>query len=474
MLRRFPLSWTVAALSLASLLVILSAPAQYFGRQHDDVLFVIATQALSYGSYRLFTSPGMPPLTIVTPGFPAVLMPVHWLAGDWPAAYQAFCALVLAACPWLAWLWLRRRLDPSSALFCALLLATSPLTLSQSGTVMPEGIYLALFCLWLLVEEHRSLDRWPGPLLLALTQVRPAGFSALPAAVAGSLLARRWKEAALRLAWPAAGAAAWFLWCRAQSSRPHEIFEWSVTFQEGAVARVEEVVWSNLQYYLGSLGSCFLPAALGSSLAALVLGSVLGLLAALGAGRAMAKDRACKEAWALGAAGLMHAFWGWQYERYLIPLIPLLLWAGAKALGRFSGGFLGLLLGLQLIFHGADFLKPGAWSEPELKRTYAWIRENTDPSDVLASLLYARDGYYALRPNVAVPSTENSSELARALRLRQARLVLWQEQLDLGLTGAGSALSRRIDQVGEQLKDGRRFKLLFADPREKSSVYEVL
>ncbi|MBI5624605.1 MAG: hypothetical protein HY924_12575 [Elusimicrobia bacterium] len=438
--------WTWAVLGGASLWILACSPAQYLGRQHDDILFVIAAQALSYGDYALFTSPGSPPLVNVLPGLPLLLQPVVWLAGDWTPAYQIFSALLMAACPWAAWLWLRRRLDPAAALLAASVFATSPWVLSQAGTVMPEAPYTLLTALLLLALERPGTPGAPW-LLLLLSQVRPAGLSLLPAAAARLLARKRLREAVLTLAPALAGLLLWSAW------------RWRAGQGYGA-AHPFPVALADILFYLSAWGGCFLPEAWAGGKLALLLGLGLAGLAAAGLARAWRRSPWEPAAVMLVCAVLMHALWGGRHERHLIPLLPWLLWAAAEASGRRASVCLAILLACQLGFHATRRLGGSAWSKPELAATYSWLRSSRGPADILASPLYVRDGFYASRPSVPLPDAASSEELARLLSGRKVKLVLWQDSLDL----PGAA----------RLSDRGLFKPVYENEAEQARVYEVL
>lgn len=468
----------VLGLAACSVLILLCAPAQYFGRQHDDLLYFIAAQALSQGSYGLLTTPGFPPLVMLTPGFPLALLPLALIFGEWVPAYQAFSCLVLAASPWFVWAWLRRVIDPWEAWLIAMIFGTSPFVLAQAGTVMTEGAYTVLTILLLWAVERSGARPKPragraGLLLLALTQLRPAGLSALPAAIARPFKEKRWKDAAWTLGPTLLGAAAWCLWSYAVSGQVQETAEFALSYRGQPLTHPLAVASDNARYYLTAWGSTILPAAWGSGGPALLAGTALGVLVLAGLRRRLADDVADPAALLLVGAILMHAIWAWQYERYLICLLPWLLLAVATALKRGARPVLAAMLALQCVFHSHRFLKTSAWSYPELARTYERVRPGPgSPPGLLASPLYVRDGYYTGRPSVPLPSAADPEGFARTLRKRRVAVVLWQGDIDIGLSMDGSAnLRRELERAGRHLSDRRFFKLLYDDPVEKSKVY---
>ena len=96
---------SIFVLAACALLVLAFAPAQYFGRQQDDVMYLIGARALAMGRYCLLTSPGCPPLTMINPAWPALLAPLAWLT-ERVGPFQAASALVLALVPVALWAWL--------------------------------------------------------------------------------------------------------------------------------------------------------------------------------------------------------------------------------------------------------------------------------------------------------------------------------------------------------------------------------
>ena len=167
--------------------------------------------------------------------------------------------------------------------------------------------------------------------------------------------------------------------------------------------------------------------------------------------------------------------WGWQYERYLLPLLPLLLWALAAGLGRAAKPALAVLLVLQL---GAQTLprlgRPSPWSEPELARTYAWLASRPAPN-LLSSTEPVRDGWLSGLPSIGLPTPARDEGFAAALKAEGVRYVLRADAQDYGLQGdASSALRLTVERLGRLLDDPRRFRKAHEEPAERAAVYEPL
>ena len=296
-----------ALLFSGSLLIAAFAPAQYFGRQQDDLLYFLAAQALKLGRYDLLTAVGQPPLTSTTPGWPLILAPLASLS-DNPGLFQAFATLLLAACPWAFWAWLRPRTGETNALLAALLLASSPLTLSQSGTLMPEAPYLLVFFAALLAAERRR-GALAGGLAALLVMVRPAGLSALPALAGEAFVQRRWRDAAASLAAPLAAAGAWSAWSMWRSAGVQEARELALSYGPAADSSPLAVALSNLRFFSAALGGSFLPPSLADGAAATALGAAIMIAASIGVWRALRRRPADPAAIALLGGAAMHLFW---------------------------------------------------------------------------------------------------------------------------------------------------------------------
>jgi len=459
-------------LAACALLVLAFAPAQYFGRQQDDVLYLVGARALAMGRYCLLTTPGCPPLTMINPAWPALLAPLAWLTES-TGPFQAAAALVLALLPAALWAWLRRRTDETTALLAAALFASSPLVLSQSGVVMSEAPFtLALLGMLAAAESGRPL--LAGLAAAALLLTRTAGVSVLPALAAAFLRKREPRDLARALLPPALAFGAWSLWSWSAIGSIDKFSMFSFTYgARGAAAKLASVAASNAHYYAAMWGGCFLPPPLAGGAWAPVIGALLAAAALRGLVLALRRKPDDAAAWALAGTGFMLAVWGWQYARYLIPLLPLLLWALAEGLGRAAKPALAALLILQLAAQTLPRLgRPSPWAEPELKRTYAWLAARPG-QNLLCSGEPVRDGWLSGLPNRSLPAAGSAADFAAALKAARVTLILRVEGQDYGLAADATAVPRmQLERAYRQLEDPGLFRKVHEEPAERATVYE--
>jgi hypothetical protein len=456
-------------LAACALLVLAFAPAQYFARQQDDALFLIGARALTSGRFCVLTSPGCPALISVDPGWSLLLTPLA-LFTDRPGPFQALSAFLLCLAPAALWFWLRRRTDETTALLGAALFASCPLVLEQSGTVMSETPYV-LVLLAVLCASESGDAAWTGGLSAALLLLRTAGLGALPGLMIPFARRRRARDQAAAVIPPALAAAGWWAWCLGKTGAVGKFQLLPSTYGQ-VLMKPFTVAAANIPYYLRECGGCFLPPSLTSGTAALILGGALAIFAARGLFLLIRRRRDDPAAWSLIGSALLLMVWGWQYERYLLPLLPLLLLALSSGLGRAAKPALGILLALQL---GAQTLprlgKPSVWAEPELARTYAWLAARPRPA-LLVSAEPVRDGWLSGMPSAALPLAPSADEFATALKLGRADYVLRVEGLDYGLEADPDARLRRgLETAYRRLDDGRLFRKLHEEPAERAVIY---
>ncbi|MFH2203753.1 MAG: hypothetical protein ABIJ96_11600 [Elusimicrobiota bacterium] len=468
-----------------AMLQLLCVPGHYLGWAHDDVLYVLAARSLLTGAYTLGISPGLPPLTEITPGWPLLLAPAALASGDYPAGYQLWSWLWLVLCSALFWMWLRRRLSAPGAAAGAALFALNPLVLSRSGVVMSEMPFLAvLMALLLLLESRRGLRGWQSGCGLGFAWlIRPGALALFPAVWGWYLYRRRYRDAALSAAAALGTILLWQLWAALAGQNMAEVGELAMTLPgQGAFGLVGTAIW-NASHALTLWGRTMLPwAAPSASTAALCVGVVLALLCAAGA-RVLYVERRYETAMVYLACGVaMHLLWPWWYERYLVTLLPFLIWGLALALERFSHGrtaaifavltILPLPVQLPRLMRGDR-----ARQRPELIRTYEWIRGNTPASALITSPFYGRDSFYTGRPFVPLPVSlaepSRRESLPGGLGNRGIDYVLWQGLPDLGSSlGERYYWSRRLRRF-ETLLGEAGLPAVFSNTSEGAVLYRV-
>ena len=297
----------------------------------------------------------------------------------------------------------------------------------------------------------------------------------MPAIVLPFARARRWRELARAAAPPALAAALWSAWSWSKIRSVGKFDLLPATYGGGDWRKPFFVALSNARFYSGEWGGCFLPPKLADGALAAAFGAVLAAAVLFGLVRALRRRADDPAAWALAGSVLLLAVWGWQYERYLIPLLPLLLWALAEGLGRAAAPAFCGLLALQL---GAQTLprlgRPSPWAEPDLTRTYAWLSSRPAPA-LLSSAEPVRDGYLSGLPSLALPDAARDEDFSAALKAERVGYVLRADGQDFGLEqDPSSDLRRRVERAHRRLEDPRYFRKIHEEPSERAAVYEPL
>jgi hypothetical protein len=204
-------------------------------------------------------------------------------------------------------------------------------------------------------------------------------------------------------------------------------------------------------------GSTFLPPQAPEILAA-CLGAGLFIAAARGAWKNRSGWSAA-DAFLAGSLA-MHLVWPWWYDRYLLTLLPFLLWRSSDALPeslsrRAKAWTLAGILVLQFAVQGRLWFGSNvALETPPHRQAYTWIQDHTEPSEILSGPFYARDSLYTGRISVPLPITEEPETALNALNRSGVRYVLWEGIPDLGLTSNDSPVYLSL----------RRFEKLLEDP----------
>lgn len=468
------INYALLAVLVIPLVQLPFCPAHYLGAEHDDAQYALGALSLLRGEYRLGVSPGDPPLTHQTPGLSALFVPAALLGGTAPLGFQLWAWAWLAGATLLVWLWLRPRVGNWPAAAGAAFVGLNPLLLSRAGVVMPEVPFLGLALgLLILLERERAIPGWlSGLWLAALWLLRPAALPLFGAVWLRYALRGERREAGTALVCALAPIAAWWLWVELAGSRLAEWAELSERLPGLGALGLARLALENARLAALLLGRSLLPALPGALPEPVPL--ALGALAAAAAAWGL-WTRARRGGYdaALGFVLLsipMHLFWPFWYERYLPPYLPFL------ALGLIGGGrrraaaLAVVALGALAVQGPALLRQKAARAEPELARTYAWIRARVPADAALAGAFFARDAFYTGRPFASLPG---SAPFREKLIAGRVRFVLWQELPALGASLGAGPWAPALAEL-ERALAGAGFRRVFADAAEGAAVYEVL
>lgn len=342
----------LAAVHLAVVLLLL-APTPHDGGDNAAYL-ALARSLLEDGSYRELWEPGAPAHTQYPPGWPLVVAGALSLGiGGW-TGLKAIVALFSAAAVALAYLWARRASTPGVALVAGVLVALGPGVLDLARVEISDVPFWT-FCMLALWGAERGWRAAParaagfavaavGVLLAYAT--RSAGLPLLVAALAWLAWERRWRALALLAAVVGPFALAWAARGRMLSAGGYGEFLWYVDPYRpqlgtvgvgGLVVRVGENVRDYVQDHLPFL----LMGTRTGGLALAVGAAATGLAAAGWALRVRRREAGLAAWWLPLYLGLVLVWPGeWSGERFLLPVLPVLLvYAGeaVAAAGRRSG-----------------------------------------------------------------------------------------------------------------------------------------
>jgi hypothetical protein len=405
----------------------------------DNVVYYLLAKALATGKgYVTLYEPGSPPHTLYPPGYPILLVPVFWLFGGSFWAAKAFSFAAGGAALALAARWLGERLDPRSGGFLVLgfallLSATNTTFLTYAHWTLTEMPYLPVSIGALILAERSrgGAGTWLGAALLAAGGylIRTAALP-LCAAVTWGVWRTQGRRAGLVTAGVSiAAVAAWTLRNEIVAPGapgylnqllmvdPYDPARGMLTFATFA-GRVGENLAGYAFIEIPRLLYPFLPSLESPKLLGMVLGAVLVPLLLYGAVRQVA-SRGLKagEVYAALYVGLL-AVWPWKGDRFLLPLLPLLLsylglgladLIGARAArrkGRHPAAphLLAILFGLAVLpnlWHalerippqiavtarhlGGDRLAGYIWYERDYFAAATWLSRNAPPGALVIS-----------------------------------------------------------------------------------------
>jgi hypothetical protein len=338
--RRRPLLIVGLLVGLHAVLALITfAPQPHTGG--DNAAYITLAQSLLQdGTYTELWDPALPPHTKYPPAFPAILA-IAIAIGMKPWVQLKLVVLAFsAAAVAFSFLWVRARRRAVLALGIGSVLAVAPGVLQEGRWVLSDVPFWAFTMIALWAFERLRPDDWPRFAIAAAALIlayftRSAGLPLLLAASAWLAWRRHWKQLAALVA--LAGVPALLWWLRSQAYGPGGYASefWLVNPYDPAAGRIgagdliRRIVENDWKYL-----SVHLPILLtGGTAAGVVLLSVLTFLLALaGWVRRLRRPRVA-ELFVPLYIGLIF-IWPdvWSGERFLLPVLPLLLYYAADAL----------------------------------------------------------------------------------------------------------------------------------------------
>jgi len=411
--------WVVLAIVVAHLAGAWYMRIAGFGWGEDDAGYLQLAQELRHFSYRDVQDVLAPMHARFPPGFPLLLALVGPLVGDNVDALIGVVALCSAGSIFLLYAAARTRVGDEIAVLCALLYAINPITLQYAGILMAEAPFrlLVTIALWALTREDDS--PWfavlAGGATCAAALTRSAGVVFIVALMAYWVTRRRYKHAMLLGVAAACTVGAWLAYT---FSAPDPETRRLYVADLGAGAQrpdrpgmIEEMVRRlvpRTRLYLQR----FLPSTLAfPTIPRTPIDNVLwsAALVVFGTSGLVALWRRWRAAtfFVLAYIALL-AVWRWALQRFIDPIIPLLLLvllAGASFLTQRARGTvrrsvigaLALLLTVGALQRVAPYYRRYAACDrahpsesatcwPDAERDYLrlarWVRDSTPAGSI--------------------------------------------------------------------------------------------
>jgi hypothetical protein len=315
---------------------------------HDDGIYLVTAKALAEDhGYRIISVPGEPPQTKYPILFPWLVSLVWRLYPSFPVNLPWLRLVpLLASLAWLGLSWiLLRRLGASrpEASTIVLLTVVSPWVAFLSTAIMSETLFAAFFTAGLLMivridetERTRTYALAAGLLLGAAVITRTAGLAPALAAAAFFAVKKQWRSATQYVAGIAVVTLPWFWWVAQQNAAATSLdpyysaanyASWNVLTNYEVADKLRVIATNVLQIGLSLIyiWQIDIPAVLALTVAA----AGLALLAA-----AFWRARREPVVLLIAAYGAIHIAWVWPPLRFVIPVVPLLLWFAFVGAGR--------------------------------------------------------------------------------------------------------------------------------------------
>ena len=460
------------------------------GLYHDDAIYLVTARALLAGhGYTIDSLPAPIPQTKYPPLFPALLALFALISEN--ARWLKLLPLLCAG----AWFWLTTRLlrkmgaSPGAAWLLVGLTAAAPATVFLAGNLLSETLFaLLLTAALLLLLEERNIGGGLCAGLAILT--RTAGIPLVAACVLTLLLRKRLKGAAQFTAAAVLVALPWLVWS-ALHQTPDAYYGGTNYVAQNVITGLQAsekiaVMGNNFVFLLSS------PFALLSGIGNMWTAGITFVLALW----CLFKRRQLVPDLFLFLYLLTLDLWAWPPQRFVAPVLPLILWvvwrAARMVKNRDMLAACVVILGGVTLYATARHIPatlrngqfpsstqpPNSWNE--MQKMFLWVRTNTPPDAVILAnldpLWYLNTGRKSLRgftPNPyrtfylpdSTPVTP--AELSAVLLKSKAAIVALSPDLDFAESASYHKAVEALERGGllepvEGTGLGRGYRLLRA------------
>lgn len=309
---------------------------------NDDAWYLLLARSLRDLDYSDRHLLGAPAHSQYPPGFPALLALSTMMFGERIDALLG--VMVLCSAISLAFVYdaVRRRSGPHVGLVVLALCAVNPRLIEFGGKLMSETPYLLFtsVAIWAVSREPTTHDSarssavWPAAPIVASVMAaltRTFGLTLIAALTVAWMLERRYRRAMVLAGAAVLTVGAWMFWTMAAPGRvATRSYIADATFvEEGSpspVAAIARRISENsTMYATRSIPSALPQPTIEGTLADNIIGLLLFVVfAAVGVFVLWKQARAVVLYLATSAALL--AIWPWRVDRFVVPLIPFLLW----------------------------------------------------------------------------------------------------------------------------------------------------
>jgi hypothetical protein len=413
------LKWFWRALLLAAVAAIawlygiaLSAPA--VATFHDDGIYLVTARALAEGAgYRITSLPEAPPQTKYPIFYPWLLSLVWRFSPAFPDNVPYLKAVSLSATAlWLSITWQWLRLSGAGRLVAAVIVAltvVSPWVVYLATSTLSEPVFAALLMgtvLTLTRVEQSALPAWKpclaaGALAGACALTRSAGVVVVGAGLAWLAVRRQWAGLFTFSVTSGAALIPWAIWVVGAPAEATDGYysasiyaAWNVLLGYEWPQKLTVTLINALAMAASPISIWGLPTSPGIVVLVALAGAA-GVTVGLWRLR-----RQPATAVVVALLGL-HLLWVWPPTRFIVPLVPLLLWAVWQCRPRRVefAVLLALCLGVTSTWRSSEIVRaaletgtmwPMAEGAEDWRRLHPlldWLRVQTAPDAIVTGNL---------------------------------------------------------------------------------------